>query len=118
MKISFQMIYLVNCFTRLLDQSLQFGDVVGAVHRIGRLQESLLRIHESQTEQHVETHPATIDTPAPAPPQTHAAPAALQPQPRNYQSIAPTADATAVSAAPSIADTTQNPSTPTRSTFL
>ena len=43
---SFQMMYLVNAFTKLLAQSLQFGDVVGCVHRISRLLEALERLDE------------------------------------------------------------------------
>ncbi|XP_076407186.1 lysosomal cobalamin transporter ABCD4 isoform X2 [Peromyscus maniculatus bairdii] len=41
-KNAFVCIYLINCFTQLIDLSTTFSDVAGYTHRIGELQEALL----------------------------------------------------------------------------
>ncbi|XP_016063688.1 PREDICTED: ATP-binding cassette sub-family D member 4 isoform X6 [Miniopterus natalensis] len=41
-KNAFVCIYLISCFTRLIDLSTTFSDVAGYTHRIGELQETLL----------------------------------------------------------------------------
>ncbi|XP_059147707.1 lysosomal cobalamin transporter ABCD4-like isoform X2 [Physella acuta] len=40
----FYSIYLINCFTKLIDQSVQVTDVAGAAHRISQLFEELGRL--------------------------------------------------------------------------
>ncbi|CAG5116572.1 unnamed protein product, partial [Candidula unifasciata] len=42
----FYSIYLVNCFTTLIDQSAQMTDVIGTAHRIGQLFEELERLKD------------------------------------------------------------------------
>ncbi|KAK3802731.1 hypothetical protein RRG08_001993 [Elysia crispata] len=46
----FYSIYLINCFTKLIDQSIQMTDVVGTAHRIGQLFEVLGRLNDEQSE--------------------------------------------------------------------
>ncbi|XP_069886230.1 lysosomal cobalamin transporter ABCD4 isoform X1 [Dipodomys merriami] len=52
-KNAFVCMYLINCFTRLIDLSTTFSDVAGYTHRIGELQEALLDM--SQKSQDCET---------------------------------------------------------------
>ncbi|CAL1526890.1 unnamed protein product [Lymnaea stagnalis] len=52
----FYSIYLINCFTKLIDQSIQVTDVAGAAHRIGQLFEELGRLKDEQSEEHHYMH--------------------------------------------------------------
>nr|XP_045011089.1 lysosomal cobalamin transporter ABCD4 isoform X4 [Jaculus jaculus]XP_045011090.1 lysosomal cobalamin transporter ABCD4 isoform X4 [Jaculus jaculus] len=52
-KNAFMCIYLINCFTQLIDLSTTLSDVAGYTHRIGELQEALLDL--SQKSQDYET---------------------------------------------------------------
>lgn len=60
----FYSIYLINCFTKLIDQSIQMTDVIGTAHRIGQLIEVLGRLNDEQSEDYrflfgVEERPRT-----------------------------------------------------------
>ncbi|XP_053114208.1 lysosomal cobalamin transporter ABCD4 isoform X3 [Hemicordylus capensis] len=47
-KNAFVSIYLINCFSQLIDLSTTVSDVAGYTHRIGELQETLLKLSKKQ----------------------------------------------------------------------
>nr|XP_020649532.1 ATP-binding cassette sub-family D member 4 isoform X5 [Pogona vitticeps] len=49
-KNAFVSIYLINCFSQLIDLSTTVSDVAGYTHRIGELQEMLLKLSEKQND--------------------------------------------------------------------
>ncbi|BFZ07074.1 hypothetical protein BsWGS_10113 [Bradybaena similaris] len=55
----FYAIYLVNCFTTLIDQSAQVTNVIGTTHRIGQLFEELERLKGDELEKCVTSTPET-----------------------------------------------------------